>query len=362
MLKKILTLVFLSSTVLSTCHADEECREPKKKINYELYSKDKSKSYVKAKIKNYKNNRLMEMNLNFTRLQERWDQEIISYQFPQMEALINSFLNLNPVIKEEFKRQFPAFVNKDSWISIPTPRMTKNLDIMDLLRNIGPSLEADDFVLSQMREQRNLNGSFPALDAMEAAYDRSVVTHYHSILKNLHSLNEVNTYKQYIRERVSGEQNRCWLRASWRVILEEAFHNERFYKRVVEKIEGSIGEIADAEKWLGIIRRLKAQAKNRLEIMNTREYDDLLSTYGRALVYHLIPADANILRCNRDGNFLQTRAFFEYFNLNVAVMSESGGKLSMVGKMLTNVDKDTVFTDRYVLDGVPAHWNLLRKD
>jgi hypothetical protein len=202
------------------------------------------------------------------------------------------------------------------------------------------------------------------------------------IEKEKEALARVEGFRSYLNETVSGYQNRCWLRSSWRVILEEAFYNEDFYTRLMSKIESSrniirLGNFIPGksiiERWIKIVKTLKESPEQRLAIMNTQEFDDALSDYGRNLVYSIMAkrgeARSEILKPDADGNFLESREFFTYFNINAEVMSKDawnkylniGVQFSRLGKMRGETDRDTVFTTRYVLNGVPGHWNLLKK-
>lgn len=225
------------------------------------------------------------------------------------------------------------------------------------------------------------------------------------IEKEKEALARVETFRPYLKEIVSGKQNRCWLRSSWRVILEEAFYNDDFYNRLMNRIEDSrkiirFGNYIPGkliiQRWIKIVKALKENPGKRLEIMNTEEFDDALSDYGRNLVYSLGKKSTDhgqdqILKPDSEGSFLDSKAFFDYFNIDAETMS-AGLKnpsrfnkyidtanykvkvnvydhdfdfvdiaISRLGRMRGERDKDTIFTDRYVLNGVPGHWDLLKK-
>jgi len=293
---------------------------------------------------------------------EGGDSNILIVKDPELSRQIYEKL------KARFGKNFTIQEN-DGTISITKERIKKTI--------YTPTRTKADAVVNEYESFRRKE-----LQKLEAKNDPSKFD-LEQIEKEKEALARVEGFRSYLNETVSGYQNRCWLRSSWRVILEEAFYNEDFYTRLMSKIESSrniirLGNFIPGksiiERWIKIVKTLKESPDQRLAIMNTQEFDDALSDYGRNLVHSIIAKRgvqprSNILKPDADGNFQESQEFFTYFNINAEVMSKEawnkylniGVQFSRLGKMRGETDRDTVFTTRYVLNGVPGHWNLLKK-
>ncbi len=275
---------------------------------------------------------------------------------------LNAFFDTQNDIQMNFKLKYPLFFN----VSKVKFRFARN-------KILYPKIEND-------LDLQNLIEAFQSLQTLVKPVDLALYSDLRdapccNLIKSLEELDSGKKYADYTLMQVSGAENRCWIRSSMRVILEEAFVNQKFYERLIEKIEKSGREsipefiIKDfnilkdtAAHWQIVVKNLKeATFAERDLLFNTQEVDDLMADYGRKIAY-LATGDNELLKTHTAGDFVATRSLFQYFNITVDVMSQSG-IISPVQSiiLLKNQNQETVRTDRLLMYGVPDHWNLLMK-
>jgi hypothetical protein len=314
------------------------------------------------------------------------DASLMVYQPPIRQEEIPS---LRKMFERHLQEKKAQITSESNWN--PPGREYTHEDLFSAVRSVFKSMKEDHrFFLPRIVE----SAFYIEIDARIQEYNDLVLkTHHFKFIPNAtdkesiqrviegsghlpfavlaklqRAIDNTRRFENYDKIIVSGSHNRCWLRSAWLPILEEAFHNPVFYQRLLTKIYASGTEFAlskEASQWMRMIQKLNSlEEEKRMRMYNSLAFDTILSEYGRRLAYKLGGSyNTDILVPFNAGSSYESRSFFEYFNIDAMQISRSSTEdISMPNTMLgSSVDEETVFTDRYVLYGVPGHWDLLKK-
>lgn len=295
-----------------------------------------------------------------------------AWNTPGRETTHNHFFNtVETIIKgmetdSEFRRNFlnirkESNLQKDS-LDFPIIEFSDG-QFKSLLQQ---RIKEFNFLIRYTQNFLKLPDTLQDVDLSRRILERGSSLPFSTLAKIQRAIEDTGLLKKYQKIVVSGAKNRCWLRSAWIALLEESFHNESFYQRLLFKIKQSAGEFdikKQAYYWSYWVKKLKTMdERERWDVYNSQDFDEALSLYGRQMAYHLAGKNRDILNPDSAGSAYDSRSFFVYFNINVLQISLYGDEVSAPNYILGDaINAETILSEQYVLYGVPGHWNLLKK-
>jgi hypothetical protein len=222
-------------------------------------------------------------------------------------------------------------------------------------QSLKTKLPRDDARREQITALEQQSSNLSDLSARYTSYEKSRM-----------ALKAAAPYHKFVSVRVSPSQNRCWIRATMRPIIDEAMQNPTAYARVIDAIRSRPVQPENAPL-LKLMERMHNTPSDQAKILNSTEFDNALAAYCRRVTFSIHngsrePTDEEfngMATAEKDARY--NGYLLRHFNMSVNCLSASVDNQSPIGPLLPSslVNDDTIFLTRHLLHGVPDHWNLL---